>query len=116
MQKIETWRVKELALILNELTVLLKAGNVHDWANVFSHFFDESQKIISKNEFDSDSLNKLIKNIKNCFFSSSSFTNIILKHENPEEKAGLNQSLYLTRARLLKTLMDLDDRLVDYIN
>jgi hypothetical protein len=72
--------------------------------------------IISKNEFVSDSLDKLVKNIKNCYFSSSSFTNIILRHENPKEKARINQSLYLTRARLLKTLMDLEDRLVDYIN
>jgi hypothetical protein len=116
MQKIEKWRVKELALILNELSLLLKAGKTLDWANVFSHFHDESQKIISKDEFDSDSLSKLIKNIKNCFFGSSSFTNIILRHENSEEKARINQSLYLTRAHLLKILMDLEDRLVDYIS
>ena len=116
MQKIEKWRVKELALILNELALLLKAGNTRDWANVFSHFHDESQRIISKNEFVSDSLDKLVKNIKNCYFGSSSFTNIILRHEDLEEKARINQNLYLTRARLLKTLMDLEDRLVDYIN
>jgi len=116
MQKIEKWRVKELALVLNELALLLKAGNTRDWANVFFHFRDESQKIISKNEFDLDSLSKLVKNIKNCFFGSSSFTNIILRHENSEEKARINQSLYLTRACLLKILMDLEGRLVDYIN
>jgi len=116
MQKIEKWRVKELALILNELALLLKAGNNRDWANVFFHFRDESQKIISKNEFDLDSLSKLVKNIKYCFFGSSSFTNIVLRHENSEEKARINQSLYLTRACLLKILMDLEGRLVDYIN
>jgi hypothetical protein len=116
MQKIEKWRVKELALTLNELSLLLKAGNTRDWANVFSHFYDESQKIISKNEFDLDSLNKLVKNIKNCYFGSSSFKNIILRHENSEENARMNQNLYLTRAGLLKILMDLEDRLVDYIS
>jgi hypothetical protein len=116
MQKIEKWRVKELALVLNELSLLLKAGNTRDWANVFSHFHDESQKIISKNEFDPDSLNKLVKNIKNCYFSSSSFTNIILRHENSEENARMNQSLYLTRSALLKILLDLEGRLVDYVS
>jgi len=116
MQKIEKWRVKELALVLNELCLLLKAGNNRDWANVFSHFHDESQKIISKNEFDLDSLNKLVKNIKNCYFGSSSFTNIILRHENSEENARMNQSLYLTRSGLLKILMDLEGRLVDYVS
>ena len=116
MQKIEKWRVKELALILNELSLLLKAGNTRDWANVFSHFHDESQKIISKSEFDPDSLSKLVKNIKNCYFGSSSFTNIILRHENSEENAKMNQNLYLTRAGLLKILMDLEGRLVDYVS
>ncbi|NIM57603.1 MAG: hypothetical protein GTO16_01495 [Candidatus Aminicenantes bacterium] len=116
MQKIEKWRIKELALILNELSLLLKAGNTRDWANVFSHFHDESQKIISKNEFDPESLNKLIKNIKNCYFGSSSFTNIILWHEDFKENARMNQSLYLTRAGLLKILMELEGRLVDYVS
>jgi len=116
MQKIEKWRVKELALILNELSLLLEAGNTRDWANVFSHFHDESQKIISKSEFDPDSLNKLVKNIKNCYFGSSSFTNIILRHENSEENARMNQNLYLARAGLLKIIMDLEGRLVDYVS
>jgi len=29
-----------------------------------------------------------------------------LRHKNSEEKAGINQSLYLTRARLLKILRE----------
>ncbi len=116
MQKIEKWRIKELALILNELALLLKTGSTRYWTNVFFHFRDESQKIISKNEFDLDLLSKLVKNIKNCFFDNSSFSNIVLRHENSEEKARINQSLYLTRAYLLKILMDLEGRLVDDIN
>jgi hypothetical protein len=116
MQKIEKWRVNELALVLNELSLLLEGGKTRDWANVFSHFYDESQKIVSKNEFDSGSLTRLIKNIKNCFLGTSSFTSIILRHENSEEKARINQNLYLTRAHLLRILMDLEKRLVDYIS
>jgi hypothetical protein len=116
MQKIEKWRVNELALVLNELSLLLEAGKTRDWANVFSHFYYESQKIVSKDEFDSDSLTRLVKNIKNCFLSAGSFTNIILRHENSQEEARINQSLYLTRANLLRILMDLENRLVDYIS
>ena len=107
---------KRSRFILNELALLLKAGNTRDWVNVFFHFRDESQKIISKNEFDLDLLSKLVKNIKNCFFGSSSFTNTVLRHENSEEKAGINRSLYLTRACLLEILMDLEGRHGDYIN
>ena len=116
MQKIEKWRMEELALVLNELALLLKAGGSCEWANVFSHFHDESQKIISKNEFDLDSLSKLVKNIKNCFFDVSSFTNIVIWHEDSEEKTRINQGLYVTRARLLKILMDIENSIEDYIN
>ena len=108
--------MEELALVLNELVLLLKTGNSFDWANVFSHFHDESKKIISKNEFDLDSLNKLVKNIKNCFFGGSSFRNIVIWHENLEEKTRINQGLYITRARLLKILMDIENNIRDYIN
>ena len=116
MQKIEKWRIEELALMLNELAVLLKTGNSREWANVFVHFHDESQNIISKEEFDLDSLNKLVKNVKNCFFGNSSFKNIVLWHENSEMKRKINLNLYLIRARLMKILMDIEDRAIVHIN
>jgi len=116
MQKVEKWRVEELALVINELVVLLKAGDNNEWANVFSHFHGESKKIVSQKEFDSDSLNKLVKNINNCFHRSSSFTNIALKHKNPKEEQILNQALYLIRARLLKVLKDIEERITEHIH
>lgn len=116
MQKIEKWRIEELALVLKELTLLLKTGNSREWANVFSHFYDESQKIISTNEFDLESVSKLVKNIKNCFFGGSSFTNIVLWHENSDKKREINLGIYLIRAHLLKILMDMEGRVIDYIN
>ncbi len=116
MQKIEKWRVEELSLVLNELTVLLKAGNNSEWANVFSHFYDESKIIVLNKEFDSNSLNKLVKNITNCFERNSSFTSIALKHKNPKEEQKLNQALYLTRARLLRVLKDMEERIIEHIH
>lgn len=116
MQKVEKWRIEELALVLSELSGLLRKGDNCEWANVFAHFNDESQKIISKKEFDTDSLNKLIVNIKNCFFVGGSLTNIDLWHENPEEKTRLNQSLSFTIAHLLKILTDMEKSIIEPIN
>ena len=107
MQKVEKWRVEELALVLNELTVLLRAGNNSEWANVFSHYHKE---------FDSDSLDKLVNKIKYCFDKNSSFMNIGLKHDNPKEEQKLNQGLYLTRARLLAVLRDMEERITEHIH
>jgi len=116
MQKVEKWRVEELALVLNELVVLLRAGENSDWANVFSHYHDESKNIVAKKEFDSESLKKLVTNIMNCFEKNSSFTNIVLKHENPKEEQKLNQALYLTRARLLTVIRDMEERIIEHIH
>jgi len=116
MQKVEKWRVEELALVLNELTVLLRAGENSEWANVFSHYHDESKNIVAKKEFDSESLKKLVTNIMNCFEKNSSFMNTALKHENPKEEQKLNQALYLTRARLLTVIRDMEERIIEHIH
>lgn len=116
MQKVEKWRVEELALVLSELTDLLKAGDNREWANVFSHYYDETQKIVAKTEFDSSLLSKLVGNVRDCFHTSSSFTKIALKHDNPKEEQKLNQALYLIRARLLKVLKDLEERIVELVH
>jgi hypothetical protein len=116
MQKVEKWRVEELALVLNELAVLLRAGESNEWANVFSHYHDESNIIVAKKEFDSESLKKLVINILNCFEKNSSFMNIALKHEDPREEQKLNQALYLTRARLLTVIRDMEERIIEHIH
>lgn len=116
MQKVEKWRVEELALVLSELTDLLKAGENREWANVFSHYHDETQKIAANTEFDSGLLSKLVRNVRDCLHGSSSFTKIALRHDNPKEEQKLNQALYLTRARLLKVIKDLEERIVELIH
>lgn len=116
MQKIEKWRIEELAIVLNELTALLRTGDSRDWANVFSHFYDESQKIISKKEFDLNAFSKLVTNIKNCFFNGHSFKEIALKHKYPREEIKLNEDFLFVRARLYKILMDLELRITEYIS
>lgn len=116
MQKIEKWRVEELALVLTEIADMLRSGDNAEWANVFSHFQNESKNIIDKKEFDLDALRKLIVNVKNCFLGTTAFTNLVLWHENPDERTKLNQSLAFIRARLLKILKDMDGRLSEHVH
>jgi len=108
MQKIERWRVEELALLLSETAALFKRGDNSEWANVFNHFHDEAENIISKVEFNVDSLQRLVRNIKNCLSGSHYFNDILLWHEDSEERARTNKDFHLVKARLLNVLNELE--------
>jgi len=115
-QKIEKWRVEELSLVLNLLTNILKRGDNHDWANVFLHFNQEAQAIISLKMFDLVKLQQLIINIKNCFSGNSSLNSVVLWDKNSEEKTRINQELFQIRTRLLKILKQMEDQTQEYIS
>jgi hypothetical protein len=116
MQKIEKWRLEELALILKQLAELLNKGDNREWANVFLHFHQESQYIIASKAFNLEQIIKLIMNIKNCCSGASSFMNLVLHHENEKEKIRFNQDLFKARTRLLKIMAELEDRSVEYVS
>lgn len=116
MQKIETWRVKELAIVLGQLSELLRQGNSYEWANVFSHFHTESQNILSKKEFDVEYVMRLIRNIRNCFHSTSTLKNLTLSIEDSPREVKVNHDFQLTKARLLKILEDIERRTIEHIH
>jgi len=116
MQKIEKWRIQELAIVLNDLAELLKQGNNAEWANVFTHFYYESQKILLKKEFQLEELKKLLQNIGNCFIGISSFRNLSLGQNLPGEGEILNKEFSQVRSRLLVVLAQMENQSVDYIN
>ena len=105
MQKIETWRIKELSLVLQKMSDLLRHGHNYEWSNVFSHFRMESLNILTKKEFDADQLERLIRNIKNCFHNTSTIRN-----------SYVNQEFFQTKVRLFKILGDMKERMVDHIH
>ncbi len=116
LQKIETWRIKELELILNQLGGLLRRGNNNDWANVFTHFHLESQQILTKKKFDLNALKRLVLNIKNCYESVSPFKNLSLCYKNSDETSGLNREFHLLKSQLFDVLLEIEDKAVDYIS
>ncbi len=116
MQKIEKWRIEELALILKELVSLLKAGSNAEWASVFSHYYFESQKILHEESLDSESLLKLVKNIKACFKEISSLRNLVLWPQDSTQDKDINQDFIALRNRLLLILEEMEKRSREYIN
>lgn len=116
MQKIEKWRVRELALILEKMSELLKKGDDYEWANVLLHFCQEANIIIESKEFKIDLLKKLLVNIKNCFSGHSSLTNLVLWPENSAERTKINQDLHKTRYRLLKILAEIETRTEEWVS
>jgi hypothetical protein len=116
MQKIEKWRIQELAIVLNDLAELLKQGNNAEWANVFTHFYYESQKILLKQEFHLEELKKLLQNIGNCFIGNSSFRNLSLGQDRPNESNILNKEFSQARSRLLVILAQMENQSVEYVN
>jgi len=116
MQKIEKWRIQELAIVLNDLAELLKQGNNAEWANAFSHFYYESQKILLKKEFNLEELKKLLQNIGNCFIGVSSFRNLSLSEAGQGENEILNKEFSQVRSRLLVILAQMENQSVEYVN
>ena len=116
IQKIEKWRIKELALVLFKMAGLLKSGDNREWANVFLHFHQESEQIINSTRLDLNQLKSLLRNIQNCFFGASSLMNIELCHEKLKVKEQINQELLKTRNRLFKILGEMEEKAIEYIS
>ena len=116
MQKIEKWRIQELAIVLQQMTELLRRGNHIEWANVFTHYYYESQKLFVKQEFDLQDLKKLLQNIGNCFVGVSSFRNLTLWEDNQDQSDHLNKEFTQVRSRLLVILAQMENQSIEYVN
>jgi len=116
MQKIEKWRVEELALLFDLLAALLRAGKNPEWANVFSHFDEEAKLILSAGAFDAGPVKMLVRNIKNCFGADSNFVTLVLEDEEPLIKNALNLDFVQARARLWNALQEMEKRMVEFVN
>jgi hypothetical protein len=104
IQKIEKWRIQELAQVLKRLSILMQEGKNSDWGSVFSHYAHEAQNIVGHRTFDMDALRRLSNNIVNCFAGGSSLRNLVLLQKEPINMDALNQEFRET-IRLLFTIL-----------
>lgn len=114
MQKVEKWRIKELSLVLNDLSILLKKGNDHEWANIMFHFRDEAHKILSASKFELNNLKKLIINIGNCFTETSHFRKLSLEQMGFETE--LDKEFQRSKARLMRILSEIRHQFSEYVS
>lgn len=115
-QKVEIWRIKELGLILQDLSELLKKSNHHDWANVFHHYHMETQNILFGSKFDTNHLIRLVQNIKDCFQGLSSLKNLMIQVESPGNNEALRQDIERGKARLFKVLEEIERQTTEYVH
>jgi hypothetical protein len=116
MQKIEKWRVQELALMLEHFHELLRKAGNNEWANVFLHFHHEAVDILSREDFKLDPLKRLVQNIATGFESFHSVTNLSLGHEDLEAKSEWNRTFQRAKARLIAILTEIDKRTIEFIH
>ncbi len=116
IQKIEKWRIQELAQVLNQISNLLREGQDAAWANVFAHFAQEAHNLLDKRDLDLDSLTRLIQNIINCFDGGSSLSSLILRHNNPNRMAKLNHEFGQRKNILSEILSEMEAIRTESIN
>jgi amino acid permease len=114
MQRVEKWRIQELALLLQQLHNLLMKGNNSEWANVFLHFHQEAIYILSRDVISIEALRRLIHNIVNCFDGYHSFTNLSLGSKDSDSGSELNRDFNQAKVRLLAVLSEIDSRTTIY--
>jgi len=116
MSKVEPWRLKELALLLDELVLTLNSAQNPEWAGVFVHFGHELTLLGSTGPGDQSELKRLIGCIQLCLAAGSGFSRLILEGSESEESAALNLRFSRLRAVLAKAVEDIGERLVEFVN
>jgi len=116
MSKVEPWRLKELALLLDELVLTLKSGQNPEWAGVFAHFGHELTLLGSTGSGDQSELKRLIGCIQLCLARGRGFSGLVLEGSESEESAALNLRFGQLRAVLAKAVDDIGERLVEFVN
>lgn len=116
MQKIERWRIQELAIILKDLKDTLQIGANRDWANVFDHFLVETERILLRTSLDVEECRRLVRNILCCYLDGDSFRRLEITNEETGQPTRINKDLTRQKARLYNLLTDLQSRFIEYIH
>jgi hypothetical protein len=116
MQKIEKWRIQELTQVLNQLAALLREGNNREWASVFNHFAQEAHALVQSAHFDSEGLQRLMKNMRTCFEGASTLHSLVLSEDNSKRMEELHQEFTRVKGLLFLLLSDIEKKWIEPIN
>jgi len=116
MSRLEPWRLQELALLIDDLVIILRSGKNPEWANVFGHFGHELGLLSPTKAGDRSALTRLIRSIRPCLTKESGLSRLELEGKDAEESTVLNQRFIHLKARLRKALDDIQERLIEFVN
>jgi hypothetical protein len=114
--KLEPWRLRELALLTDDLVLILRSGKNPEWANVFRHFGQELESLGHGNSFDGDGLSRLLRNIRCCLGEEGGLARLELVGGSDEESSELTRSFRRLKIRLKNALDTMQQRLAEYVN
>jgi hypothetical protein len=116
MSRFEPWRLQELALLIDDLVIILRSGKNPEWASVFAHFDQELKLLGQAKTGYRNALSRLIRSILPCLAKESSLSRLELAGKDAEESRVLNQRFIHLQARLRKALDDIQERLIEFVN
>jgi hypothetical protein len=116
MSKVEPWRLKELAILLEELVLLLKSRNNPEWAGVFAHFGHELTALGPTGLGGQGELKRLIGSLRLCLDAGGGFSRLVLEVPESEEGAALTLRFNQLRAALGMAVKDIDERQIEFVS
>jgi len=116
MSKVEPWRLKELALLLDELTLILESGKNPEWAGVFRHFGQELELLSSTRPDNRAGLKKLVRSIGLCLDTGGGFSRLVLDVSDSDEGMAISLRFGRLRVALVEAVKDLGERIVEFMH
>jgi hypothetical protein len=116
MSRFELWRLREVALLIDDLVIILRSGKNPEWANVFGHFGHEWELLGLPKAEDRGELSRLSRNIRCCLAEESGLARLVLEGKNDEESGELNRRFIQLKTRLKNALDTIQERLVERVN
>ena len=114
MQKIEKWRIHQLAMSIGRIADLLKRGGDLEWANVFLHYRLEINAFLTSETPNMNALKQMVDNIRNCYSGVQSFISLTLSRRETDKGEDLNKDFMRERALLYEIILGLDEKFVEY--
>lgn len=116
MARLDPWRIREVALLLEDLIATLRSGKNPEWASVFGHFGQELRQVGPKASWDRTEFARLIRNIRLCLAGESGLSRLVLVGGDSKESGALNRRFILLKARIRKALDDIERGLIQFVN
>ncbi len=116
MARLDPWRLREVALLLDDLIITLRSGKNPEWANVFGHFGQELSQLGPGTTGNRSELARLIRNIRLCLAGDSGLSQLVLVGGDAKESGALNRRFILLKARIRKALDDIERGLIQFVN